>query len=100
MKKSVLKSGYTKYFVVALAFAIWMLFFDKHNVFRQAAVSSEVAKLEQKKLDIEYQIDSIRTFNDEVDRNLQATEKYAREQYTVKREDEDVYVIIKNKYKR
>lgn len=95
--KSVLRGGYTKYFVVALAFAVWMLFFDKHNVFRQASIRNEVTELEQEKLDMAHQIDSIRAFNDEVEHDIRTTEKYAREQYTVKREDEDVYVIIKKK---
>lgn len=93
--KNILKRSYTKYLIVALAFVVWMLFFDKHNIFRQANVSKEVTKLKQENLDMASQIDSIKTFNDKVDSDVRTTEKFAREQYTVKREDEDVYLIIK-----
>ncbi|MDR0364479.1 MAG: hypothetical protein LBH92_05630 [Bacteroidales bacterium] len=93
--KSFLKRRYTKYLIVVAFFLFWMIIFDKHNIFRQITIRNDVQALKEENLNLRHELDSIRIFNDMLERDISKTEKLAREKYTVKREDEEVYLIIR-----
>jgi len=81
-----------KYVVGALAFLVWMVFFDQNKLTNQIALSREINELEQ---NIEYfnnQIDVVRDAWEDLNSNK---EKYARERYYLKKKDEDVFIIQK-----
>lgn len=83
-----------KYVLTISVFAIWMLFFDQNNVVDQLKMSIEINQLEDDRAYYLEQIqkDSARFHELTTDRdNL---EKYAREQFLMKKPDEDVFVVI------
>ena len=85
-----------KFVLVTLALLIWVAFFDSNNWIKQARLQSEINDLEEQK---EYYIkeiekDSIALFD--LTNNTETQEKFAREKYLMKKENEDVIVIIKD----
>lgn len=83
-----------KYVIVLAAFGFWFLFFDQYNMVDRLRMHSEIRQLEE---DREYFLeeiarDSLRLHELTTDRdNL---EKFAREQYLMKKPEEDVFVVI------
>lgn len=85
-----------KFVLVTLALLIWVAFFDSNNWIKQARLQSEIDDLEEQK---EYYLkeiekDSIALFD--LTNNTENQEKFAREKYLMKKENEDIIVIIKD----
>lgn len=75
------------------AFVVWMLFFDRNDVFTQVQRRSELNELKQSKAYFEKQIAENRKFSKDLQFNASAIEKYAREKYLMKRDNEDLFII-------
>lgn len=78
--------------LVLLGFIIWMLFLDNYSYLEHRVLNKEINELED---NIDYykteiQKDSIRI---KKLKNPDQIEKYAREKYYMKRENEDIYII-------
>jgi cell division protein FtsB len=84
-----------KYFLAVVAFAVWMLFFDRNDMLSQYEYRSEVTKLQQEKDFYTKEIASVKKDLKELDSNLNTAEKFAREKYFMKKANEDVFVIVK-----
>ncbi len=84
-----------KYFLATLAFVVWMLFFDKNDVLSQHDYSTEVKDLQLKKDFYEKETASVKKDLKELDSNLNSAEKFAREKYFMKKDNEDVFVVVK-----
>ncbi|MDB5141925.1 MAG: septum formation initiator family protein [Mucilaginibacter sp.] len=86
-----------KYFLVTAAFAVWMIFFDRNDLFSQYEYHQQVSKLKQER-DF-YQKETVKVHQDldELTSNKEKLEKFAREKYLMKRDNEDVFVIMKEK---
>lgn len=82
-----------KYLLASLAFTVWMLFFDKDDVFMQAKRRNELRQIEANKEYFRQQIAEDRKLSEELKNNPAAIEKIAREQYKMKRDDEDLFII-------
>ena len=83
-----------KYVLTALCFAVWVLFIDDRDFitthFRHV---NELHKLEARKLYFEEQIRTVSKELDQLKSNPATLEKYAREKYLMKRDNEDLFVI-------
>jgi len=79
--------------LATLSFVIWMLFFDRNDVFTQMERKNELDGLKQSKHYFEKQIADNRKFSKDLQFNASAIEKYAREKYLMKRENEDLFII-------
>ena len=86
-----------KYFLVTAAFAVWMIFFDRNDLFSQYEYHQQVSKLKQER-DF-YQKENAKVHQDlnELTSNKEKLEKFAREKYLMKRDNEDVFVIVPEK---
>lgn len=78
-----------------MAFLVWMLLFDRNDLFTQY---QHISKLNTLKENREYYKKDIEKINKDIqelttDQNL--LEKFAREKYLMKRDNEDVYIIVK-----
>lgn len=82
------------YVVVSLAFGVYMLFFDAYNVFEKASLSRELRQAREDKAYYRAEIERTKRRLDELLLDERTAEKFAREQYLMKREDEDVFVIL------
>lgn len=86
-----------KYILTAGAFAVWMLFFDNRDVitthFRHRA---ELNRLEQSRKWYQQEIANTKKELDQLRSNPAVLEKYAREKYRMKKDNEDLFVISEN----
>jgi len=82
-----------KYFLATVSFVVWMLFFDHNDMFTQLERRSELNELKQSKQYYEKQIAENRKFSNDLQFNASAIEKYAREKYMMKRDNEDLFII-------
>lgn len=83
-----------KYILTVIIFSVWILFFDSNNLI---ARFNEVRELKNLKRDREYYIKKIEVDKrklHELKTNNHNLEKFAREQYHMKKADEDVYIIL------
>src|SRR6476620_10333266 len=81
-----------KFFIAFAAFAVWMLFFDERDIFTMRHHRQELRELQQSK---KYYTDQINKEKTELESlKMAATlEKYAREKYYMKRDNEDLFLI-------
>ncbi len=78
--------------LVLIIFCIWMLFFDSNSWFIHNELNKEINKLEEEKEYYQSQIekDTIEIKELSTEEGL---EKYGRQEYNMKKENEDVYII-------
>lgn len=84
-----------KYFLAIAAFVVWMLFFDKNDVIAQYEYQNQVNKLQAEKDFYTKETNQVKHDLTELDSNLATAEKFAREKYFMKKDNEDVFVIVK-----
>lgn len=86
-----------KYFIVTAAFLVWMMFFDRNDIMSQYEYRTQLNKLNEEKEFYTKEIEQVKTDLEELTTNRTRLEKFAREKYHMKKENEDVYVIIPEK---
>ena len=77
-----------------------MLFFDKNDFFSQNERRNELRELQLSKEYYTRQIASERKELEQLKTDPATLEKYAREKYFMKRDNEDVYVLVYEKAKK
>lgn len=83
-----------RYLLLFGFFGLWMLFFDSNNVFYRFSIASEVSDLEDSKVLYEKQIADLRRQRTELFGNQVNLEKFAREKYMMKKDNEDLFIIV------
>ena len=91
-----------KYFLSAGAFIALMLFFDPKDVFTQIQHKKELKELEVSKAWYQKEISKESVEAEQLKNSPATIEKYARENYLMKRDNEDIFIIsekpdVKNK---
>ena len=86
-----------KYFLVSVAFLVWMLFFDKNDLISQYQYHQKVNNLKQQQAFFEKETTRVSKELDELTSNPEKLEKFAREKYLMKKDNEDVFVIVPEK---
>ena len=80
------------YAIIGLIFFIWMLFLDTNSLVKFIGLKKKLDRLENEKTKLEIEIlkdkELIKKLNDSIE-----IEKYGREKYFLKKENEDVYII-------
>jgi cell division protein FtsB len=95
MKKSLwlFKIIKNKYVIAIVAFAVWILFFDRNDLFTQWERKTELNKLEKSKQYYMGEISSIKKELADLDNDPAILEKIAREKFYLKRANEDVFIV-------
>ena len=86
-----------KFFIVTVAFIVWMLFFDKNDLVSQYEYHQQVNNLKQERDFYKSETEKVSKDLDELTSDPEKLEKFAREKYLMKKENEDVFVIVKEK---
>ncbi len=84
-----------KYLLTFSVFAVWMLFFDRNDLFTQLGRKSDLREIEESKEYFTQKITESKKFSREIQSDAAAIEKFAREKYLMKRENEDLFLIQK-----
>ncbi|KJD34397.1 septum formation initiator [Tamlana nanhaiensis] len=95
-----MKSSKTKYlkpfknwFVIILViFAVWMLFFDANSWLIHHELNTDIDNLEKEKEYYQKEIEKDKKTLKELS-SSEGLEKFAREEYYMKRDNEEIYII-------
>ena len=94
MLKKLLPFLRNKYVITALAFFVWLLFFDRNDMISQAGYRKQLQKLEADK---EYYVKGIEQNKKDMEELMSDPghlETYAREHYLMKKDDEEIFLIL------
>ncbi|MGI9546765.1 MAG: FtsB family cell division protein [Flavobacteriaceae bacterium] len=80
------------YVLVLTVFVIWMTFFDTNSLLIHLELRREIKKLEKQKEFLQEEIDKDKKVIDRLS-DPEELEKFAREQYYLKKKDEEIYII-------
>jgi len=87
----------SKYLITGLAFIAWMLFFDSDDITLQLKRIKELQQLQQSEKNLSQQITETKRELELLRTNPSTLEKYAREKYLMKKDNEDLYIIYKER---
>jgi cell division protein FtsB len=68
-------------------------FFDKNDFFTQLQRKKDLYEIEESKSYFAQKIDDSKKFSRDMQNNAAAIEKFAREKYHMKRENEDLFLV-------
>ena len=86
------KSYTISYIAIAFLFTIWILFLDSNSWLTQRELNSEIEKLEQQKNKLRKSIKKDQYTIDQLE-DLDSLERFAREYYGHKKENETLFLI-------
>ena len=81
-----------KYLIITVLFIIWMLFFDTNSYLIHHELNNDIKKLEKNKEEYLEEIMNDKLFIEKM-KDTSEIEKFAREQYYLKRKNEEIYLI-------
>jgi len=87
------KVFWNKYFFIVVIFVVWMVFFDTHSMLNHNDLATQIEnyKIEKEKM-IEKLSQSSEKF-EKLKNNTEERERYARENYFMKRDNEDIIIV-------
>jgi cell division protein FtsB len=85
-----------KYFLATLLFLVWMLFFDQNNFIERYEAIRKLIQLKSDKIYYQGKIISDKKKLEELRTDRENLEKFAREQYYMKKDDEDIFIVVDN----
>lgn len=94
MLKRVLILVKNKFLIASFAFIVWMLFFDRNDLTSQLHYKKQRDNLEKEKNFYEKEIAEVEKNLEELSSDPIKLEKFAREKYLMKKENEDLFIII------
>jgi cell division protein DivIC len=83
-----------KYLLTILIFIAWVILFDSNNLIARYREMRELRKLRAEKEYYMQRIEADRKKLNELKTDNNNLEKFAREQYRMKKADEDLYIIL------
>lgn len=86
-----------RFVLATLVFVIWMLMADEYNLFYKTKIWSKLQDKRAKKEYLQEEIERVRQDLHDLFSDEKSIEKFAREKYFMKRDDEDIFVIEKQK---
>lgn len=85
-----------KYFIALAGFAVIMLFLDKNDIFTTMARNRELRDLQQSRIHYTNEINELTKIKEGLTKDPRTIEKFARENYLMKRDNEDLFIIPEN----
>lgn len=82
--------------IISIA-AVWMLFIDSNNFVDLIKVRKEIRELKQKKSYYESEIIANKKQRNDLFTNERSLEKFAREKYLMKKDNEDLFIFTDEK---
>lgn len=83
-----------KYFLTITGIVVWLLFFDKNDVFTQYELIQKCHKLDKERAYYQAEIENNRMNLKELMTNKKSLETFSREKYLMKKDNEDVFVFV------
>lgn len=84
-----------KYTMTLLVFFVWIAFFDHNNLIEKMQLRGKITTLKKEKAYYLKKIEEDNRKRQELVGSRDKLEKFAREQYLMKKANEDIFVIVK-----
>lgn len=94
MKAKIFRIIRNKYAIALAGFLVWLSFFDNNNLIFQYRLKSGLHDLNREKEFFLSEIEKDSKTLKQLTEDREALEKYAREKYLMKKENEDIFLII------
>jgi len=91
--KILLKKLSSPFILIGLLFVLWMLFFDSNSYLNHKRLSNTIDQLEKDQRHYKEEIRKDSIALNELS-NPKGLEKYAREKYHMKKENEEIFLIV------
>jgi cell division protein FtsB len=85
-----------KYVLTSVLFVLWMLMFDQNNLNERRKNNRDYNQLLREQEYFQKKIEENRKRIQELKTNNDNLEKFAREQYLMKKDNEDIFIIVDN----
>jgi cell division protein DivIC len=85
-----------RYVIITAAFVVWVVFFDQNSLINQWKMGKEIKLLEQNKTFYAQEVEKLRRENRELFGDVRNLEKFGRENFYMKKADEDIIIIQRN----
>jgi hypothetical protein len=82
-----------KYFLTGVFFAVWMLFFDQKDILSLFELKSKQNGLENSQAHLKQLITDAGKEDVLLKNNVPGIEKYAREKFMMKKDNEDLFIV-------
>lgn len=82
-----------KYVLVLIAALVWLMFFDQNNLIQQYRHSRQLRQFEVEKQYYLHEIAHDSLALEKLKNDPEELERYARERYLMKRQNEDIFII-------
>ena len=82
-----------KYLLAGTFFLVWMFFFDPKDIGSDISRRAKFKELRKSEENLNQLIATTRDELDQLKTNAQTIEKYAREKYQMKKDNEDLFVV-------
>lgn len=92
--RKLIKYGSNFYIISSLLFLFWMIFIDSNSIPTHIKLSQKLYDLEDQKEFYLEKKQQIKAEREELMSNPELLEKFARERYFMKKQSEDLYVIV------
>lgn len=80
------------YFIIGGLFLFWMLFLDSHSLLIHKELDKEIEELQDRKTELKNAISQDKALIKQLE-NIDSLEKFARENYGHKKENETIFII-------
>ena len=84
------------YIIIGIVFLVWLTFFDSNDLYTQLKQTAKLKGLEDEKEFYVEKIAEVKADREELLSNDELLEKFARENYLMKKPAEDIYVVVEN----
>lgn len=92
--RSIFRRFTNKYLFVGLLFLVWIAFFDKNSFVEKMYLRNKIRTFEKEKVYYQKEIEEDNRKMQELLSNRDNLEKFAREQYLMKKSNEDIFIIV------
>jgi cell division protein DivIC len=83
-----------KFVITGLIFIVWIGFFDQNNLVDRFSLNQRIHDLEKQRTHYKAEIEDNVSRMEELKGSHENLEKFAREQYLMKRPDEELFIVI------
>ena len=90
--KEIIKMPYFKYVIITVAFIIWMTFLDTNSFQIHNELNNEIDMLEKKKKALIEETEKDKELINKLS-DIDSLEHFARENYNLKKENEQIFII-------
>ena len=86
-----------KYLITFVVFLVWIFFIDKFDIITQIKMNKEFKQLKQQQEFYKSEVEKDSTIIYNLNNNPEEQERFARERFLMKKDNEDLYIVREKK---